>query len=292
MQKGSLVGRNYLRFDFSFNRPLTDFEIWELEELVNREITKDVKVIASLKNMEEAKKQGAIAFFGEKYGSEVRVLEIGKSVELCGGTHAFSTGQIGAFKIVGEASVASGVRRLEAITGEKSLQYMLYAGHSLESIRAQFKLGGAFEDSLSGEKEVDKSLKEISKLQEKLTKQAKEIEGLILKLAMSEKGTHQGNFYFKCVNNIGADTCKEIMNNIKGEAPCTLLFSWNEGKGTLFVSSSTKEINASEIGKSIAVKFAGKGGGSQGFASFGGITENLSPDKFKSLIKESVKEGR
>ena len=122
-QKGSLVEPERLRFDFSHHKPLTEEEWFEVENLVNAEIRKMERVTPRLMQYEEAIAQGALAFFGEKYGSEVRVVRIGDfSTELCGGTHVHNTGEIGLFKIISETSVASGVRRIEAMTGQNALR--------------------------------------------------------------------------------------------------------------------------------------------------------------------------
>ena len=123
-QKGSLVDSFKTRFDFAHNQPVTDEEIREVEQLVNAEIVANAATEARLMPIEEAKKTGAMMLFGEKYGDEVRVLEIGTSRELCGGTHVKRTGDIGLFKIVAESGVAAGVRRIEAVTGESALAYI------------------------------------------------------------------------------------------------------------------------------------------------------------------------
>ena len=124
-QLGSLVAPDRLRFDYSFSRPLTEEELLKIESRVNEEIYKDSTVQKEVKKTEEAKSEGALAFFGEKYGDKVRVVTVpGISKEFCGGTHCERTGQIGAFVIVSDASIASGVRRMEALTGEGALRHI------------------------------------------------------------------------------------------------------------------------------------------------------------------------
>ncbi len=127
-QKGSLVDPDKTRFDFAHNQPVTDAEIREVEALVNAEILVNEATTARMMTIDDAKKTGAMMLFGEKYGSEVRVLDIGTSRELCGGTHVKRTGDIGLFKIVAESGVAAGIRRVEAVTGERALAYIQEQG--------------------------------------------------------------------------------------------------------------------------------------------------------------------
>ncbi len=123
-QKGSLVDPDKTRFDFAHNAPMTDDEIRRVEEIVNAEILDNHSTNARVMAIDEAQKLGAMMLFGEKYGDEVRVLDIGTSRELCGGTHVARTGDIGFFKIVGEGGVAAGIRRVEAVTGRGALAYV------------------------------------------------------------------------------------------------------------------------------------------------------------------------
>jgi alanyl-tRNA synthetase len=139
-QTGSRVGPDDLRFDFTHHRAMTQQEVFEVEELVNWNIRESLKVWDVICPIQEAKKWGAMALFGEKYGDEVRVIKMGESsMELCGGTHVASTGQIGFFKITGEASIASGVRRIEAITGEEILRYLREKDQILNEIGSSLK---------------------------------------------------------------------------------------------------------------------------------------------------------
>ena len=119
-QAGSVVAPNYLRFDFTHYQPMTAAEIREVEDLVNRYVLQNEPVTTNMMSLEDAMRSGAVAMFGEKYGSEVRVLSVGDgmfSMELCGGTHVRATGDIGSFKITSDEAIASGVRRIRAITG-------------------------------------------------------------------------------------------------------------------------------------------------------------------------------
>jgi alanyl-tRNA synthetase len=123
-QKGSLVDADKTRFDFSHDKPLSERQVREVEQRVNAEILQNTPTRAQVMPIEEAKKSGAMMLFGEKYGDEVRVLEIGSSREFCGGTHVARTGDIGVFKIYSEGGVAAGIRRVEATTGAKALAMM------------------------------------------------------------------------------------------------------------------------------------------------------------------------
>ncbi len=144
-QKGSLVDPDKTRFDFAHNQPVTDAQIREVEALVNAEILVNEATTARMMTIDDAKKTGAMMLFGEKYGSEVRVLDIGTSRELCGGTHVKRTGDIGLFKIVTESGVAAGIRRVEAVTGERALAYIQERESQLQQVADAVKaqpLGG------------------------------------------------------------------------------------------------------------------------------------------------------
>jgi alanyl-tRNA synthetase len=139
LQKGSLVDSSKTRFDFAHNQPVTDAEIRKVEMLVNAEILANAATEARMMAIEDAKKSGAMMLFGEKYGDEVRVLDIGTSRELCGGTHVKRTGDIGLFKIVAESGVAAGVRRVEAVTGERALAYIQEQEQQLQRVAEAVK---------------------------------------------------------------------------------------------------------------------------------------------------------
>nr|MBL8454947.1 alanine--tRNA ligase [Zoogloeaceae bacterium] len=139
-QKGSLVDPDKTRFDFTHTAPLTAEEVREVEELVNDEILANAQTRAEVMALEAAQKTGAMMLFGEKYGEEVRVLSIGSSVELCGGTHVSRTGDIGVFKVVAESGVAAGIRRVEAVTGRNALRYLQEQERRVQGVSALLKV--------------------------------------------------------------------------------------------------------------------------------------------------------
>ena len=142
-QKGSLVTADRTRFDFAHNAPVTDAEIAKIEALVNAEILSNAATQARVLPIEEAQKTGAVMLFGEKYGDEVRVLDIGTSRELCGGTHVSRTGDIGLFKIVAETGIQAGVRRVEAVTGDNALSYLQSLEGTVRQIAGSLKAAPA-----------------------------------------------------------------------------------------------------------------------------------------------------
>jgi alanyl-tRNA synthetase len=190
-QAGSVVAPNYLRFDFTHYQPLTDAEVTEIETLVNRHILRNEPVNTNLMDIEDAMRSGAVALFGEKYGSAVRVLSVGEglfSKELCGGTHVRATGDIGSFKITADEAIASGVRRIRAITGldafERFREDEKLIDRSLGALRTQ-------RDQLPAA---------IEKLQDELKRTRKEIDELKLKIASGAMATGTG----------GADEARDV----------------------------------------------------------------------------------
>ena len=187
-QKGSFVCPDYLRFDFSHFSKMTDEEIEKVEKRVNELIRANYPLEEKRDaTMEEANAMGAIALFGEKYGDKVRVVKFGKSVELCGGTHAKATGQIGMFVIMSEGAVAAGVRRIEAVTGEAAWLRLRAMAESLKNAKAFFNntpdLGEAIrkiiDENAGYKKEIEEFVQEkVARLAEKISKEAKEINGV------------------------------------------------------------------------------------------------------------------
>jgi alanyl-tRNA synthetase len=169
-QKGSLVDADKTRFDFAHDKPISDAEIRRVELMVNEEILKNTPTRAQIMPIEEAKGSGAMMLFGEKYGDEVRVLDIGSSREFCGGTHVARTGDIGFFKIVEQAGVAAGVRRIEAKTGDGALAWVQQLEDAEKFVEGVFQASGdALREKIKAEREEKRALeKELARLRSKL----------------------------------------------------------------------------------------------------------------------------
>src|SRR5690606_28641375 len=168
-QKGSLVGPERFRFDFTHGAPLSAEQIAKIEDLANGATLQNAPVSTEVLSMDAAKERGAMMLFGEKYGEKVRVLSMGDSVELCGGTHARATGDIGLIKVVSEQGIAAGVRRVTATTGQGSLQYVREVEQTLSRASALTKAGNdlpaRLEKMIANEKALEK---QITDLQRKL----------------------------------------------------------------------------------------------------------------------------
>ena len=271
-QKGSLVNDKYLRFDFSHFSKLTDEELTEVEQLVNEKVREDIS-LEELRStpLSQAKEMGAMALFGEKYGDLVRVIKFGDSVELCGGTHVSSTGKVGLFKIISESSIASGIRRIEAISSEEADRY----------INDKLRLVNEVSQLLKNPKNVSKAIQDLL---DQNTKLSKEIEGLkaekaqSLKLDLSKKilANDGVNVLIEKVN-IDAGSIKNIAFQLKGEVENLFMVLGSESKGkanlTVLISdqlAKDKALHAGNIVRELAKEINGGGGGQPFFASAGG----------------------
>jgi alanyl-tRNA synthetase len=290
-QKGSLVNSEHLRFDFSHFSKVTDEEIEEIEKIVNQKIRENIKCIIKLMPIEEAKKTGAMALFGEKYGDIVRVVTIDKnfSIELCGGTHVDSTGQIGYFKITSEGAVAAGIRRIEAITSVKTEVFIRENLHLLEEIK----------HTLKGSKDILKSvnglMEENAELQKQLHGFVKEKAQEIKKELKSQLQNKNGiNFLAKQIVFAHAEEIKNILFEMKNEVENCFVVLGTEinGKPSLSVIVSDnlvkeKNLNAGNIVRELAKEINGGGGGQAFYAQAGGSKpEGLAAaiEKAKTLI--------
>jgi len=287
-QKGSLVDSVKTRFDFSHNKALSPKEIKKIELIVNSEILQNQSTQTRLMKIEEAQKEGAMMLFGEKYDEKVRVLNIGNSSELCGGTHVSQTGDIGLFKIQSEVGVASGVRRVEATTGYNLLEIMEQQENILEKLALELKTGtqdipDKLNQLLSQVKENEKL---IYDLKSKIA--SKEGEELIKK-AINIKNY---SFLGEVIEGQDANQLREMIDKLKNilKSAVIILCSTNDDKVSFAVGVTdnlTKTIDAGVIAKLLGEKVGGKGGGRKNMAMAGGNKIKKIPEAM-SLIQENL----
>ena len=274
-QKGSLVTADYLRFDFSHFQKVTSEELRQVERIVNSRIRQDIPLQDHRDlPMDEAKKLGAIALFGEKYGDRVRVVQFDKSVEFCGGCHVKSTGRIGLFRIVSESSVAAGVRRIEAITGEAAEESVYAMENMLNDLKGFFNnakdLTAAIRKTIDEndglKKQVDAYVKErLATLRDKLVNSATEQAGVRLVQTVIP-------------TSVAPDAVKDLafqISNILPENTLVVIGSTHEGKPLLTVMISKdlvagRQLNAGTLVREAAKLIKGGGGGAPHFATAGG----------------------
>ncbi|QCT93705.1 alanine--tRNA ligase [Caminibacter mediatlanticus TB-2] len=257
-QAGSLVEANRLRFDFTHPKALSKEELNKIEEMVNRVIARGFEGEVSEMSIDEAKKLGAMALFGEKYGDIVRVVKFGDfSIELCGGTHVKNTSEIGSFYIVKESGVSAGVRRIEAVVGYSAYEYGKNYKDLVEELKSKNKTNDL-------DKFIEKQKEEIKKLKEEIKslKQAavKEIKPI------NKDGI---NFVIERIDNANL---REIATDLKGRVDnlVTFLIGENKGKVNFVAVSKVKDIKAGDLIKEFAPIVGGKGGGKPDFAQGGG----------------------
>ena len=273
-QKGSLVNDAYLRFDFSHFAKITNEEVLQIEKLVNTKIRENIIGKTELMGIEDAKKTGAMALFGEKYGDVVRVVTFDKnySVELCGGCHVKSTGQIGHFKITSEGAVAAGIRRIEAITSVKTEEFFDNQSKLIEEVKLLLKNPKDLLKSVSGlvdeNAELQKQLNQFYK--EKAISIKKEIISKIEKRGEINFVTHQIKFD-------SAEEIKNVLFELKNEIPNILcvLAAETHGKPSISVIIADnlvkeKQFNAGSIVRDLAKEINGGGGGQPFYAQAGG----------------------
>jgi alanyl-tRNA synthetase len=270
-QKGSLVNPERTRFDFSHNAPLSNEQIREVERIVNAEILENEPVIAELMPIEQAQKAGAMMLFGEKYGDEVRVLDIGSSRELCGGTHVQRTGDIGLFTIVAEGGVAAGVRRVEALTGDNALAYVQDMERALGGVAGTLRVlkpevparvSGLLDQVRVLEKELDALKGKLASSQgDELVARAVEVSGIKV-LAATLQGAD-------------AKALRETMDKLKDKlkSAAIVLAAVDGGKVQLAAGVTPDRvgrIKAGELVNFVAQQVGGKGGGKPDLAMAGG----------------------
>jgi alanyl-tRNA synthetase len=270
-QKGSLVGPDYLRFDFSHFSKMTDEEAARVELLVNERIRKNFPLEENRSMaIEDARKTGAMMLFGEKYGDVVRVIKFGNSVELCGGTHVRSTGEIGMFRIQSEGAVAAGVRRVEAISSNGAFQFINSELELLDQIRQTLKA-----------KDVMKSIADLQSRNAELQKQIEKFnkeKAAQVKQQLKSKITSIGDVEFIAEHvELEAAELKDVAFQLKGEHPKLfgMFASQSNGKATITcviseALASERNLNAGNIIRELAKEINGGGGGQAFFATAGG----------------------
>jgi len=283
-QKGSLVDADKTRFDFTHNAPVTDAQIREIEALVNAEILLNAATDASEMDMEAAQKTGAMMLFGEKYGDKVRVLSIGSSKELCGGTHVGRTGDIGFFTITAEGGVASGVRRIEAVTGMAALHYV----QAMEST-----LGGVAGTLKVTPHEVPAR---IGMLMEQMRDLEKEMVAIKGKLASSQGDELMGQavdvngIKVLAAKLVGADAkmLRDTLDKLKDKLKtAVIVLAAVDGDKVQIAAGVTADtlnkVKAGELVNFVAQQVGGKGGGKADMAMAGGTDATKLPDALKSV---------
>lgn len=283
-QKGSFVDAVKTRFDFAHHAPMTDEQICRVEKIVNAEVLANVPGIVRVMSYDEAVKMGAIAFFGEKYDDEVRVLDLGFSRELCGGTHVRRTGDIGLFKIIMEVGVAAGIRRIEAITGDNAVRYVQELVARINVAAATIKVKPAElpkriaqvqNQARLLEKELRAlKLKFVSDQGSELVNQAVDVAGIQVLAATLEGGD------IKTLH----ETVDRLKNKFKSAA--IVLASVENGKVSLIAGvtpEASKKVKANELVNFVAQQVGGKGGGRSDVARAGGVDPTALPAALASV---------
>ena len=294
-QKGSLVNPTRLRFDFAHFQAMTAEEIAEVEALVNKEIQAALPVTTQVMDIEEAKKTGAMALFGEKYGDEVRVVSMGDfSVELCGGTHVANTANITLFKIVSEAGVAAGVRRIEALTGNNVIEYYRQMEENLHTIAKTLKTSPAeIPEKIA---HLQKEVKELQSENESLkSKMAQDSLGNVMDQVVEVKGV---KVLAAAVDGVDMNGLRDLGDQLKeklGEG-VVVLASAKDGKVSLLAMATQgamdKGAHAGNLIKAAAAIVGGGGGGRPNMAQAGGKNPDKIPEaiaKIAELVEGQLK---
>ena len=284
-QAGSLVAPDRLRFDFTHYAPLTEDEIADIERLVNDEVLQNRAVETEIRPLEEALKSGAMALFGEKYASEVRVVSVpGFSTELCGGTHVHATGDIGPMKIVSDSSIAAGVRRVEAWTADAAISLLQQDERVVRQLSERLKV------------KTDEIPAQVEKLIEQSRRYEREIEQLKLKIAHSEAADAVESardiagvkVLAQRVSNLDASSMRQLADTLsqKLKSGVVVLGQADDGKASLVARVTddlTKRLNAGQIVREVAALIGGKGGGRADMATGGGSE----PEKLDQALQAS-----
>ncbi len=283
-QKGSLVNAERTRFDFTHNAPLTDIQIHDIEALVNAEILDNAATQVRHMDIESARQTGAMMLFGEKYGDMVRVLDIGSTTELCGGTHVQRTGDIGLFKVVGEGGVAAGVRRIEAVTGQGALAYLQQLEATVTQVAGAVKapvaeLNGRIAQVLDHVRQLEREVAALkgrlaSSQGDELVQQALDIKGVKL-LAVRMDGAD-------------SKTLRESMDKLKDKLKsAVIVLATVEGGKVQLAAGVTADllgrVKAGELVNFVASQVGGKGGGKPDMAMAGGTDAAALPQALASV---------
>ena len=287
-QAGSLVHPDYLRFDLTHHEKIIPAEVRQIETIVNREILENTEVQTSIKDFEDARKGGAVAIFGEKYGDTVRVLSIGDfSKELCGGTHVDRTGDIGFFKITEESSLAAGVRRIVALTGPKAVEYVQNQSTVVEEL--QSKLTSSVEDLND---RVEQLLRQKKDLEKALKQKQKSASSFDIKAVLSTaKKTDGKQIVVHETDAADMDSLKQFGDQLLNELDSGVgVLGTTTGEKPSIVVVVTKDLNeagvlAPDLAKAIGGVMGGGGGGRPHLATAGG----KDAEKFKSAMKQAEK---
>ncbi|MBC8481829.1 MAG: alanine--tRNA ligase, partial [Planctomycetes bacterium] len=305
-QQGSLVCTEYLRFDFTAPKALTDAQIKEVEQLINEQITADQPVTCNVMPKEDAEKLGAMALFGEKYGSEVRVVAIGAendkkiaqafSREFCGGTHVNNTGFIGGFKITREESISAGIRRITALTGTALSDHLTQRSEIIDNLSRTLKVPAE-----QVQQRVEQLLEQNKKLSKQLKSAAKQSGGDIMseakKLLSNCKKINDTSIVCSKLENTTTEQARAAIDMIKKKASsAAVVFGFDDaGKVTLLVGVTDdlikKGLKAGDIIKQIAPVIGGGGGGRPQMAQAGGKDAAKIPDaseKAQNLIENML----
>ena len=283
-QKGSLVNADRTRFDFAHNAPVSDAQVAQIEAMVNAEILANAATQARVLPIEEAQKTGAMMLFGEKYGDEVRVLDIGSSRELCGGTHVQRTGDIGLFKIVAEGGVAAGIRRVEAVTGDNALAYLQQLESSVNGLAGALKatpaevpgrVAAVLEQVRALEKEVEALKSKLASSQgDELLAQAVDVKGVKVVAAV--------------LQGADAKALRETLDKLKDKlkSAAIVLAAVDGGKVQLaagVTADKMGQVKAGELVNFVAQQVGGKGGGKPDLAMAGGTDAAALPAALASV---------
>ncbi|HHC80119.1 MAG TPA: alanine--tRNA ligase, partial [Flavobacteriia bacterium] len=280
-QKGSAVHSKYLRFDFSHFSKLSPKEIQEVEDFVNARINNKLALQENRNaSMEDALKEGAMALFGEKYGDTVRTVRFGKSIELCGGTHVQNTGDIWHFKIISESAIASGIRRIEAITSDAAKEYYLENNNSFQEIKRLFK------SSLNPVDSVKALQDENAKLKKQLAQLQKD-KAQNLKNELKNKVEEINGIHFLSAEiNLNQATIKDLAFQLAGEIDNLYFIAGStiDGKAmlTVYISKNiiSDSLDAGKIVRELGKLIHGGGGGQPFYATAGG----RNPDGIKQAL--------